>query len=239
MSRSLKAIIEAKEYSYLEALNYLKGIDEYKIAYESRNSKKRAYSLEDHTKMVCNMFEKWFAHLYTYTSFEISSFRLMLCVHDIGKPSSLINNDKYNQYLYTIRLIDMHRNIYPLPDGEYKTLISIISDDPIGLYIRDKIDISTAVKKISKMLTISSSNFQEFWHLLIMYYQVDAGAYTSLGYIGSPTGFIEKPKLEKVFKRNQNGNFVYHKNGHRLLFSDDIEIKIEDLHTKFINTVDY
>ena len=234
MKQRLYKLLKSRDYNYRMVIACLKEITEYRDSYESKNSSKRNYTLEEHTEMVCNMFEKWFANSYDYSDFDISSFRIMLCVHDIGKPISLIKNDKYNQYKYTNEMIKRHERIFPLSNREFMNLLSIISDDPIGLYIRGKISTATALDKIKRMNAMSEMDMVSFWDLILLYYQVDAGAYTSLGYIGPASGFIEKPKLEKTFKKDNHGLFVYSLDKKRFQFSDEIEIRIEELRRKAV-----
>ena len=65
--------------------------------------------------------------------------------------------------------------------------------------------------------------------LLIIYYQVDSGAYTRQAYIGPIEEFIEKPKLEAIFEKDDKGSFVYICDENRLLFTPNTEAKLHKI----------
>lgn len=232
----LRRALATKPYDCRKVISILKQIDEYKTAYTSLNSKKRNYSLEEHTIMVCEMFESYFAETYNERC-GIEAFRLLLCLHDIGKPLSLENGDKEHQWKYTVQMIEARKADLPFSENDYLTGISLISDDPLGLYIRNKINIQEAKNRIIKMLNASGFGItvENFFKLLSVYYQTDAGAYTAEGYIGDKDGFFEKPKLEAVFKKDTSGKLCFSKELGRFIFSDDIEDKVALLHEVLTN----
>lgn len=229
ISEPLKEALTDKEYDCRRTITILKTIPEFCHVYLLLNSKKRNYNLEEHTIMVCQMFERFFLKNYCCKEFSINAFRLLLCLHDIGKPYSLFDNQKEKQWEYTIKMIEKYRGILPLSNLEYKIVVALISDDPLGLYIREKIKLSEAICRIHGMCNSTNLKMNTFMELLIIYYQSDSGAYTRQGYIGSKEGFYEKPKLEAVFEKDKNGQFIYLTEKHRLAFSSNIEEKVNDL----------
>lgn len=216
-------------YNCLDTISVLKKIPEFQKAYSLLNSKKRSYNLEEHTIMVCQMFETIFAQNYPLLDFDIATFRLLLCLHDIGKPFSLLDNKKEKQNEYTINMIESQKNMLPFSERNYAIAISLISDDPLGFYIRGKIELGEAAFRINKMSEKVKINEKLFFSLLVIYYQVDAGAYTRQAYIGPSEGFIEKPKLEAIFAKDTNRKLIYSHKLNRLVFSDNIEIKFNKL----------
>lgn len=226
----IKNTLNENEYNCRNTISILKSIEEFNEAYVSLNSKKRNYTLEDHTIMVCQMFENYFAEVFNIEEFSISGFRLLLCLHDIGKPKSLKNNDKVHQCNYTIEMIDRHKNILPFSKKEFKVTIALVSDDPLGLYIRKKIEKTDAILRIKKMITMSCLSVKDFMNLLLIYYQVDAGAYTAEGYIGEAGGFFEKPKLEAIFQKSKDGKLCFSKEKGRFIFSEEIEKKVLEIY---------
>ena len=104
--------------------------------------------------------------------------------------------------------------------------LTLLSDDPLGLYIRNKITKDEAEIRIRIMVTNSELENECFFKLLCLYYQVDAGAYTSAGYIGAKEGFFEKPKLEAVFKKNSGNKLCFSKKLGRFVFADIIEERV-------------
>jgi hypothetical protein len=225
----LNAALIMPTYDCKETITVLKRIPEFCYAYSLLNSKKRSYNLEEHTVMVCQMFENLFSLNYCYKEFSISAFRLLLCLHDIGKPYSLLDNQKEKQWEYTVKMIENYKQLFPFSDHEYKIAIALISDDPLGLYIRGKIELNEAICRIQVMFTDTEVSIDTFMTLLIIYYQVDSGAYTRQGYIGPAEDFFEKPKLEAVFEKNKTGQLIYLPEKHRLAFSNYIEEKVRNL----------
>lgn len=222
----LNTALSVQAYDFKETIEVLKNVPEFCHAYSLLNSKKRSYNLEEHTIMVCQMFENFFSQNYCYKEFSIAAFRLLLCLHDIGKPYSLLDNQKEKQWEYTVKMIEKYNQLLPFSDYEYKIAIALISDDPLGLFIRGKIELNEAICRIQVMFTDTEVNIATFMMLLIIYYQVDSGAYTRQGYIGPAEGFFEKPKLEAVFEKNKNGQLIYLPEKHRLAFSNYIEEKV-------------
>lgn len=225
----LNEALSVPVYDCKKTIAILKRVPEFCRAYSLLNSKKRNYNLEEHTIMVCRMFENFFSLNYDYKEFSIAAFRLLLCLHDIGKPYSLLNNQKEKQWEYTMKMIEKYKQLLPFSDHEYKIAISLISDDPVGLYIRGKIEINEAVRRIQGMFTDTKVNIDTFMTLLLIYYQVDSGAYTRQGYIGPVEEFFEKPKLEAIFKKNKDGKLIYLPEKRRLAFSNCFEEKVSDL----------
>lgn len=225
----LNVVLSNSAYDYQKTIAILKRVPEICHAYSLLNSKKRSYNLEEHTIMVCQMFETFFSLEYCSKNFSMSAFRLLLCLHDIGKPYSLLNNQKDKQCEYTVKMIEKYKQLFPFTNCEYNIVVALISDDPLGLYIRGKIGLEEAIYRIQIMVMNTKLTIEEFMTLLTIYYQTDSGAYTRQGYIGPAEGFFEKPKLEAIFKKNQNDQFIYCPEEHRLVFSDYIEIKVKNL----------
>lgn len=229
IKEQISSALGESKYDYRKVIIALKEIQDFRKAYLLLNSKKRSYSLEDHTIMVCQMFEKYFSTNYTFKEFGIESFRLLLCLHDIGKPYSLKNNEKEKQWQYTVELIQKYRDMLPFSKRDYPIAIALISDDPLGLYIRGKIGLEDAIARIRDMASTTKLPIQTFMNLLTIYYQVDSGAYTHEGYIGDEEAFTEKPKLEAVFQKDENGKLLYSSDKCRLVFSQFIEIRFYQL----------
>lgn len=226
---TLSEKLQAEKYDCTDTILVLRKIPEFAYLYSLLNSKKRSYNLEKHTIMVCNMFENYFSSNYNNKEFEIDKFRLLLCLHDIGKPLSIIDNQKEKQSQYTIKIIDKYKDLFPFSENHYRIALALISDDPLGLYIRGKIDINEANKRIINMVLYSGLSIKVFMELLTIYYQVDASAYTREGYIGIIDDFIEKPKLEAIFAKSNEDKLIYLSDRRRFLFSVVIENKYEEL----------
>ena len=108
----LQKALLAQPYQYRSTIRVLKNITKVNEAFGLLNSKKRSYTLEEHTIMVCELFESFFANKYNCQEFNINCFRLLLCLHDIGKPFSLQYDDKEHQWNYTVQLITDNATAY-------------------------------------------------------------------------------------------------------------------------------
>lgn len=230
--KNISKIVSAlnlKPYSPEVMIDALKQFPKIERAYSMLNSRKRNYTLEKHTLMVCSMFEKYFNSVPFPEEFGINLFRMLLCLHDVGKPDSIISEEKILQSQYTEKMIEEIYEFLPINLSEYKILIALLSDDPLGLYIRGKLELENTQLKINCMAKKADIDMVEFMKLLLIYYQVDATAYTREGYIGNIPDFQEKTKLENHFKKNEYGDLVFSHAKRRLEFSSEIEEKISIL----------
>ena len=227
LKSEIQQALALKPYNCRKTINALKTVERISEAYKLPNSKKRSYSLEEHTIMVCELFESLFARNYVCAGFDISCFRLLLCLHDVGKPFSIQQSEKERQGEYTVKIINEFVNCLPLSKAELDIVRALISDDPLGLCIRGKIGCDESIDRIIAMKNRTSLRMAPFLHLLIIYYQVDAGAYSRYAYIGPADNFSEKPKLEAAFQKDSKGCFIYLYNERRLLFSQDAEEKLQ------------
>lgn len=90
-----------KELTPVEIINFLKAAHiKIKRAYES---KVRHYLLERHTLLVMNQFEEYFAT--AELPIQKNLFRLILALHDIGKPKAFAEGNKSRQHFHTKRIL--------------------------------------------------------------------------------------------------------------------------------------
>ena len=71
---------------------------------ETYNSKVRHYILRDHTRLVLNQFDKYFATQFNEP--ERAFFRFFLLVHDIGKPKAFQQGNKDDQYSHSKEIVN-------------------------------------------------------------------------------------------------------------------------------------
>lgn len=122
----------SEPYNSRDAISYLKHCG-YKENYIRRY---RHYSIENHTLIVCNVFEKYFKHDWK-NLLSLSGFRLLLLLHDIGKYESNFKQ-KNKQSECTIAIINDIEFMLPLEKGEFQTIKKIISSDYLGLFFKKK-----------------------------------------------------------------------------------------------------
>lgn len=132
--------------------------------------------------------------------------------------------------MYTLRLWHRFKDDLPLSTADWKICTGLLGDDPLGLYIRRKIDLPEAKARIIKMAGEAElASVAEFFDLLSVYYQVDSGGYTRCAFPKNMPGFIEKPKLEAVFAHDRRGDLIYSPELGRLMFSPGTEAAFANL----------
>jgi len=171
------------------------------------------YTIGQHTLMVMRQFERYFAWQRLPGDIDINVFRLILALHDIGKPEAIARGDKNMQHVYTVRMVEEFFEALDFPDG-YKTLaIALIQEDAIGKYIKGKEDVAVTSELIKKSAKNSGLDGQDFFSLLTIFYRVDAGSYTE-----DAGGFKSLDHL-----------FIFDRKKPELKFSPEIAGKIEIL----------
>ncbi len=136
----------------------------------------RHYKLEHHTLLVMNQFEKYFSCMDLPISKNL--FRLMLALHDIGKPQAFIEGNIKNQYKYTVNIINELRGILPFREDEIDLLVVLVSSDVLGMYLQYQINKDNAFNQIVLLAAKTNLTSLMFFELLTVYYQCDIAAYT-------------------------------------------------------------
>lgn len=169
----MNEIFEDGIFSPQGLINSLKHINNLDSIYQKQV---RHYRLEHHTLLVMNQFEKYFSCM----DFPISKnlFRMMLALHDIGKPQAFIEGNINNQHKYTVNIIDELREVLPFTKDEIDLLVALVSSDTLGMYLQNKISIDTAYNRIITLAAKTNQTSLTFFWLMTIYYQCDIAAYT-------------------------------------------------------------
>lgn len=168
-----KSLIDA-----LSESKFLSGI------FEMDSGVSEGYTLRTHTEMVLSQFEKYFTP--EWHGLEISklldrnSFRLLLALHDIGKPESFRRRGGTQaQHEYTSKYAPKILEQLGLHPQKAEVIAGIISKDLLGAYIFRGENMETtasSIKKQSEELGISRTDLVE---LLRIYYMCDGSSYTT------------------------------------------------------------
>ena len=151
-----------------ELIAYLKSKNDLSQVYQQRV---RHYTLERHTLLVMSEFEKYFGNVELPIGKEL--FRLILALHDIGKPQAFEEGDKNNQYKYTVTKINHMRNSLPFSNLDIDLCITLVSSDILGLYLQNKINLETAKNQIISLASKTNLTILAFFKLMTVYYQCD------------------------------------------------------------------
>jgi hypothetical protein len=178
------------------------------------------YTLREHTLMVMGQFEKYFSDRELPVGLGRDHFRLFLAMHDLGKPEAVRKKRKHDQSIFNLIKFDAH---YPgdgfITEGRRSILRSLLTDDPIGPYLRGFIDVDHSAEKIREMHAAchSSIPLSDYHDLLLVYYMSDAGSYT----------------VDAGGLRGLDHLFIFGER--RMAFSPDTESKMERLRKVLIS----
>lgn len=161
-------------YNPMEALNILKQNGYYDVF----SQKIRHYTLETHTNLVCNVFERYFAPNYS-ESISLELFRSLLILHDIGKSKAFIEGNKNNQYEYTNHIIkNLWKNL-SYSQIELSIVLALLDGDCLGDYFQGKLTISEVRTKIYDLAETCNLTAESFFRIYAVYYQCDIASYTA------------------------------------------------------------
>lgn len=193
------------EYQPPTAIQFLKDLNnDIQSYYETRV---RHYSLEDHTLLVANQFEKYFTKVWKNTledSIDIDLFRYFLLLHDIGKPKAEASGDRKNQYKYSSKIIIQLWNDLTFSDQQLSLVLGLLKGDPIGEYFQKIIPLKKCISEIIDANKNTSIKLKDFFRVFMIYYQCDTAAYTkdAGGYPFLENLFIYE-KGEKQFDKEE------------------------------------
>ncbi len=187
--------------------------DKYHNIYEKDAWVWEKYSIATHTAMVLNNFEKFFAQDKFPKIFDREIFKLILALHDIGKPEAIENEGKEAQHGYTAKMIEEFFDEMEIEEKYKKFAISLIWIDVVWEYLQDKISLDEAREEIEKRAVNSGFDTKTFVELLIIFFRVDAGAYTT-----GAGGFEALDKL-----------FVFDFDNMILDLAVDVKVKVEEI----------
>lgn len=203
--------------------------------YQAPNSRKHPYPLWDHTMMLIRFHERAFGTISTPSPLSFFDFQLFLLLHDIGKPSARRLGDKDLQHQETIRLLALIRRRLPIDDFTMNVFKALVSDDALGLYLRGKIDETSAQGRLERQLSFARGLARaDFFRILTAYFQCDSGAYTRFVFdLQEP--FVEKASLEHFFAWSSGGAPVQVPEEGRVLMNPHAEAEFQRLRTEFVD----
>jgi hypothetical protein len=166
--RLTKEVLEPQEI-----INYLKS-NGFETDYEATV---RHYTLEEHTLLVCKAFEKYFSR--SMSDKESNFFRIMLAVHDLGKPRAFQTGNKERQYEFTLRILDEIADRLPFSSDDFKLLKALLASDILGEYFQSQVTLKEAVEKLAQLNSGTRLGITEFFRFMMIYYQCDTASYTA------------------------------------------------------------
>lgn len=134
------------------------------------------YTLRQHTTMVMGQFKKYFGSTDLPVGIDRDYFEFVLALHDIGKPKAIASGrrDEHKETVEIMRPVMRQLNY---TEEQIALATSLVDGDPIGYCIRYGNEVKSA-KEIVSMARRSGIPTRDFFKLLTIFYQVDAGSYT-------------------------------------------------------------
>ncbi|MFA4998024.1 MAG: rRNA adenine N-6-methyltransferase family protein, partial [Bacteroidales bacterium] len=173
--------------------------------YEAPAGVREGYAVEEHTLRVMKLFEEYF----TKCRLPLNIMRLTFALHDIGKSLAVRNDELKKHAQYTERVIREIFPVLPVSGVELQLIITLIKNEAIDAYLNRRLKIQRAVRLIREGAEQASLPMVDFFRLLTIYFQVDAGAYA-----------MEPGSLAYLFAIDrQAGDFVFNEAKGRLTFS--------------------
>jgi len=215
----IQEAINQGKFSPSEFIDILKECPYLKKLYEMSSGVGEGYSTEQHTQMVMDQFEKYFSADFKSTFLTKGDFRLMLALHDIGKPLSIYATGSTSaQHEYTKRVLTYALQATGIPPQKVDTIMCLVDQDILGEYFKDQINSQDAATQINTLAETIGVSPKELVDILRMFYICDAGSYTA------DAGGV--PSLDYLFRFDpQNGTAS---------FSDEVENKYQELLRRLI-----
>lgn len=135
-------------------------------------------TLEAHTRMVLAQFEHYYGGKDLPGGVKKDLFRLILALHDAGKPLAVEAGNKAEQHKHTVAILEGALKKWGYGQKDIDLAVALVSSDPIGNYMKRGGE-QAAAKEIAAMAKKAGMPVAEFFELLTAYYMVDAGSYTS------------------------------------------------------------
>ncbi len=211
----IKNILTRTDFNSEELLESLEKSPFIKGLYEGDVGVSEGYTLKEHTKMVMGQYEKYFKDRWTSPLVSQQGFRLMLALHDLGKPLAVqITGSRAAQHEYTMKFLPKIIESSGINPREAEILIAIANQDYIGEHIQGHLDTKTAAKNIKDLAADTGVPVNQLFELFKMYYMSDAGAYTE-----DAGG---KSSLDRLFVFQQDGI-------RQMRLSDEPQAKLEEI----------
>lgn len=202
-SADLREIFEDEKFSPEKLILLLER--QYPNTYKQGVGVWEGYTLERHTLMVMRQFEKYFGDKDLPSGIDNDMFRLVLALHDVGKPEAISNGGKHLQHEYTQQYIQSLFEALGIDQRHTDLALVLASGDPIGKYLTSRMDAMQTRTAIEQMANSAKMSVDEFFELLCIYYKVDAGSYTE-----NAGGLRSLDDLFNFDEANHNLNFAPH-----------------------------
>lgn len=179
---------------------------------------REGYSLAEHTGLVSGQFEKYYGDKELPDGLDKNCFRLLLAVHDLGKPAAVRQNKKYKEHEYTVRKVETIFYQLGFPKEDWQVAKALIDTEALGRYLKSKdINANGCFADILRSAQDLPIKPEDFFKLLEIYYKVDASSYTE----------------EAGGQKSLDDLFVFDKENKNINLAPELEGKVAPVRKKF------
>lgn len=181
-------------------------------AFERSAGVGQGYTLAEHTLMVLCIFEYYFAWRPMPAQIDRDLFRVILLLHDIGKPAAIAREGKGAQHRYNREIALRVLSALGFCKAETGLADALVSHDPLGpLFRAGHVDgPARAIREAAAKAGLARLSMLDVFSVM---FRCDAGSYTVHG--GG------KPGLDRLF--------VFDPTERRLDFAHGPRTKLHDL----------
>lgn len=171
----LDAVLTEKAYSPDALIKFFE--KRYKADFSADAGVWEGYTLKRHTTMVLSQFDKYFSREPLPAQVDTNFFRVILTLHDIGKPDAIQKEGKHAQHKYTAVKLSSVLDELGYDNDKKNLALSLVNGDCIGEMIKTE-EITENAKRILHASETANLSPEDFFELLTIYYRSDAGSYT-------------------------------------------------------------
>ena len=216
--KKLDAVLADPEHM---ALDVLDAFPELQKIYDKDAATIEGYSLRQHTLMVLRQFEKYFANAKFPENVDAHFMEVILALHDIGKPQAAETGDVKKQHDYTSAMMRSLLSQLAYSPEQINVAIALVDGDPIRKFLyphpNDPQDVAERICEKARLANMSP---EDFFDLLTIYFQSDAGSYT--------VNAGGKASLDRMF--------IFEPSEGRMSFAPRVEEKIQALKRLILET---
>jgi len=173
----LDGVFAKPDYQSADLLNLLK--KDFRQNYESPVGVWEGYSLEQHTGLVLGQFEKYYGDKELPGGPDENWFRLLLAVHDLGKPTAVKQHKLYQEHEDTIREVETVFYQLGFSKKEWLVAKALIDSEALSRLFKWKnTDANGCFADVLGAAQELDIRPEDFFKLLEIYYKVDASSYT-------------------------------------------------------------
>jgi len=138
-------------------------------------------STESHTTKVMQRFEYYIEADFGGKVFTTEEFRLMLALHDIGKPMAVkMTGSTEAQHEYTVQTLRFALQATGLSSRKIESMIAFVNQDVLGEFIQGKVTVEQTSHELSELAEAMGMPRLDLLENVRQFLICDAGSYEGL-----------------------------------------------------------